>query len=119
MLKTIPELISLARGNTHSKTAAQALPGCLTKNDVLSDVSEPEEFNQKSIVSAINIPRGILEMQMFKRFPNENTNIYLHCATGGRATLAAEQLQHMGYKNITVISCNFDEIYLVQLRLNR
>ena len=36
--------------------------------------------------------------------------IYLHCATAGRATLAAEQLARVGYENVTCISCKFEII---------
>jgi rhodanese-related sulfurtransferase len=36
--------------------------------------------------------------------------IFLHCATGGRATLAAEQLVRMGYTEVTVITCPIDVI---------
>ena len=36
--------------------------------------------------------------------------IYLHCASGGRAALAAEQLQRIGYKNVKAISCGHDEV---------
>ena len=36
--------------------------------------------------------------------------IYLHCATGGRATLAAEQLQRIGYNKVTVISCKAENV---------
>ena len=111
MLKTVPELIALAKENTHIQTAAQALPECLATKGVLIDVREVDEFKQKSIIEAVNIPRGILEMQMLKQFPDENTPIYIHCATGGRAALAAEQLQRIGYKKVTAISCHFKDIY--------
>ena len=30
----------------------------------------------------------------------------LHCATGGRAILAAEQLKRLGYKHVSVIACH-------------
>jgi rhodanese-related sulfurtransferase len=37
---------------------------------ILVDVREPEEFNKKHLPTAINIPRGILEMQMIGKYPN-------------------------------------------------
>jgi len=110
MLKTLPELIASARANITTVKAAEALPVCYSQNALLIDVREPNEYATAAISKAINIPRGVLEMQMINLYPDENTNIYIHCATGGRASLAAEQLLRVGYKNVTAISCNLDEI---------
>jgi len=42
--------------------------------------------------------------------PGASTPIYLHCATGGRACLAVEQLTRLGYQNVTAISCPIDSV---------
>ena len=36
--------------------------------------------------------------------------IYLHCASGARATLGAEALTRVGYENVTVITCDANQI---------
>ena len=114
MLKTIPELIAQAKQNVNAITAKEALGICQKCEGILIDVREPEEFIRKSIKNAVNIPRGVLEMQAVQLFPKADTALFIHCATGGRATLAAEQLQRIGYNNVTPISCNFDDVYSVQ-----
>ena len=36
--------------------------------------------------------------------------IYVHCASGTRATLGAEALTRVGYENVTVITCDANQI---------
>ena len=114
MLKTIPQLVAEARENTKTLSASEALPECMQCQGILIDVWERDEYSQKSVTHAINIPRGILEMQIVNLCPKADTPIFIHCATGGRATLAAEQLQRLGYNKVTVISCKLEDVYNVQ-----
>ena len=74
---------------------------------------EPAEFAEKSGSSTINIPRGLLEMKMLQMYPDENLAIFIHCATGARATFAAEQLTRVGYNNVWVITCMIDDVCCV------
>lgn len=109
MLLKLPELIAKARANVTCISAEQALSQTTT-DAVFIDVREPTEFQEKSISCTQNIPRGLLEMQMLQKYPNSEQTIYLHCATGGRACLAAEQLMRIGYTNVHAITCKFDDI---------
>lgn len=109
MILTVPELVAKAKANIKCVSAADTVKQ-LTDESVVIDVREPSEHAQKSIERAINIPRGVLEMQIAKTCNSENTAIYIHCASGGRACLAAEQLQRMGYSNVTAITCPADEV---------
>ncbi len=110
MLLTIPALISQVKSQLNCVSAAHVASLSLGEQDLIVDVREPNEHTQKNIDNAINIPRGILEMQMLARYPNAELNIYIHCATGGRACLSAEQLQRIGYKNVHVITCSIDDV---------
>lgn len=110
MLKTIPDLIKLASENVKKINSAQAKTEMAQNNGLLIDVREPAEHAIKSAVGAINIPRGVLEMKLIEIEKDADRAIYLHCATGGRATLAAEQLQRVGYNQVTVISCKADAV---------
>ncbi|MFT6208807.1 MAG: rhodanese-related sulfurtransferase, partial [Colwellia sp.] len=40
--------------------------------------------------------------------------IYLHCATGGLASLAAEQLSRLGYKDVWAIVCQHSDVCSAQ-----
>jgi phage shock protein E len=57
------------------------------------DVRELVEVNNLAAPQSLHIPGGILEMKIAEVIPEENHPIYLHCASGGRATLAAQQLR--------------------------
>mgnify|MGYP000107515435 CR=1 FL=1 len=113
MLKTIPEIIAKARESLNTITAADAAVKCKHDNGIVIDVREPAEFNEKSASGAINIPRGLLEMKMLQLHPNEDLAIFIHCATGARATFSAEQLTRVGYKNVWVITCMLDDVCCV------
>ncbi|MGL1959172.1 MAG: rhodanese-like domain-containing protein [Colwellia sp.] len=113
MLKTIPQLIAHARESLKTLTAKEAAVKCKSEHCLLIDVREPSEFIEKSAEGAINIPRGVLEMKMLQVYPDEMLTIFIHCATGARATLAAEQLKRIGYKDVWVITCQLEDICIV------
>ncbi len=110
MLMTIPELLNKVQKNITKITAQQALPLVREQGSLLLDVREPNEVSQQAVIGAVNIPRGVLEMKMLTLHPDEHKQIIIHCATSARASLAAEQLQRIGYKNVAVISCNLEVI---------
>ncbi len=114
MLKTVPELVAEARAGLRCVDAATAL-GEIKENDgTIVDVRELVEVNDLAAPRSVHIPRGILEMKIAELIPDENHAIYLHCATGGRATLAAQQLQNMGYTRVTVVTCPINTIRELQ-----
>ena len=113
MLKTIPEVIAEARQSLNTITAADAAVKCKAENGLIIDVREPTEFAEKAGNNTINIPRGLLEMKMLQMYPDENLAIFIHCATGARATFSAEQLTRVGYKNVWVITCMLDDVCCV------
>jgi rhodanese-related sulfurtransferase len=106
MLLSKEQLLSQAKENVTVLDVDQALSQCQQCTGVMIDVREPAEAQALPIKGAVNIPRGVLEMQMLERYPDENLPIFVHCASGARAMLAAEQLQRVGYKNVYVIGCD-------------
>lgn len=110
MLKTIPSLLPEIRTSIQCITAEEGLIKCIKENGILIDVREPEEFSTKSVNNAINIPRGILEMKVLELYPDAKQPIYVHCATGVRSSLAAEQLVRLGYENVWSITCKLDDV---------
>lgn len=110
MLKSIPELIKEIRVNLRCISASEAFLEMKDNQGILIDVREPAEFAEKQSDGAINIPRGLLEMKASASYPDSATRIYIHCATGARASLAAEQLQRIGYTQVTVITCDLEAI---------
>jgi phage shock protein E len=114
MLKSLPELVAEARAGLRCLDAATAHEEMLENQGLVIDVREPVEVNDLSMPLSINLPRGILEMKIAELTPDADRPLYLHCATGGRATFAAEQLQRMGYTRVTVITCPVDQVKAAQ-----
>ena len=105
MLKTVPELVAEARAELRCIDAATALAEIRENDGTIIDVRELVEVNNLTAPRSLHIPRGILEMKIAEVIPDENHPIYLHCATGGRASLAAQQLVKMGYQQVAVVTC--------------
>lgn len=110
MLKKIPELVAEIREQFNCLSAQQAFAQLSKDNGLLLDVREPAEVSAKPVNGSVCIPRGVLEMKMLELYPDEHRPIYIHCATGARATFAAEQLQRVGYQNVYIITCKLDDI---------
>lgn len=111
MLISIPDLMTEVRKDLRL-ISIKAAKDEMAKLDhaVLLDVREPQEVIEQPVIGAVNIPRGVLEMQSVQRFSDSETPIYIHCATGIRASLAAEQLQRVGYTHVSVITCDLETL---------
>lgn len=110
MLRPIPEIISAARQNLRCLSAEEAFVEQAANEGLIVDVREPAEVADKPAPNSVNIPRGILEMKLSSSHPDPEQTIYIHCASGARATLAAEQLHRLGYNDVTVITCAIDTV---------
>lgn len=68
-------------------------------NALLIDVRTPEEYREKHIDGAINIP--IYEIDNIKNeIIDSNKVILLYCKTGKRSKLVKQILMQNGYKNV-------------------
>jgi rhodanese-related sulfurtransferase len=81
---------------------------------LILDVREPAEFAAGHVPGAVNIPRGLIEFQIYKHlgYPKKvdtARKIYVQCASGGRATLATATLKRIGFKNVTAVLINWVE----------
>ena len=78
------------------------------KDARLLDVREQSEFETGHVPGTIHVSRGRLEFRIWKPLGHPgkfdmNRKIYMQCATGGRATLAAKQLKDIGFTNVTAV----------------
>ena len=78
---------------------------------LLLDVREDDEYKAGHVPGTAHIPRGFLEFKIWKMlgYPNKvdtARKIYVQCLTGGRATLAAKQLQDIGFTNVVAVIMN-------------
>ncbi len=82
----------------------------LASGGAVIDVREPGEYQAGHLPNAVNIPRGVLEFKIGDNatLANKDLPIVLYCKTGGRAALAAVNLQRMGYQQVRSLSGGFD-----------
>lgn len=112
MLKPVSDFIAEAQAQCKCLDAESAKILFFDEADsvVIIDVREPHEATESKLKHSINIPRGLLEMKITGHCPDHDTTILIHCAAGGRASLAAARLKEMGYTKVHPITAKFDEI---------
>ncbi|MBS0171543.1 MAG: hypothetical protein JSR62_14425 [Nitrospira sp.] len=81
---------------------------------LIIDVREPHEYAAGHVPSAVNIPRGVLEFQIWKHVgspgaPQMEKPLYLQCQSGNRASLAAQTLAELGFTKTTAVVMSLDE----------
>lgn len=110
MLKPLGEMVMEVAGHVRTIDARSACEEIKANGGLLVDVREPGEVELRAAGGTLNVPRGVLEIKLPELYPDPDTPIYLHCATGGRARLSADQLHRMGYRNVTAVTCNIDVV---------
>ena len=71
-----------------------------TDGAVLLDVRTPEEFAERHIPGAINIPNETISTEEIPELPNKDQLILVYCRSGNRSKQASEKLAALGYTNI-------------------
>ena len=80
------------------------------KKFLIIDVREGSEIKDTGAIdSAVNIPRGLIEMKLA---PDENqlhanTPIVVYCGGGSRASLAGKTLKDIGFTNVQNLEGGF------------
>ncbi len=65
------------------------------------DVREESEFAKDHLPGAVHLGKGIIERDIEARVPDPKTELVLYCGGGFRSALAADNLQKMGYTNVS------------------
>jgi phage shock protein E len=63
------------------------------------DVRSPEEFRERHLPGAINLPLGEVTNRIQAVVPDKGQPVLLHCLSGGRSGMAQHKLRRMGYRN--------------------
>lgn len=109
-MRTANDLVNAARERIkeiqveHFAALSEARP-------LLIDVREPNEFAESHVRGAINLPRGLLEFKILSHPELAGSSaeepasqaarpIVVYCQTGGRAALAADSLQQLGFSKV-------------------
>jgi len=69
---------------------------------LLIDIREESEWDQGHIPGAIHLGKGIIERDIERVVPDPGEELVLYCGGGYRSVLAADNLQKMGYKAVSM-----------------
>lgn len=67
----------------------------------LIDVREENELGSGHISNAIFLSKGIIERDIEKKISDLRASIVVYCSGGFRCALVAQNLQRMGYTNVS------------------
>ena len=67
---------------------------------IILDVRTVEEFSDKHIPGAINIPNETIGTEDIPELPDKDQLILVYCRSGNRSKQASEKLAALGYTNI-------------------
>ena len=101
MAKSYEDLVSEAKAETE-QTDVETVHDAMGSGEAITvlDVREPDEFEAGHVPGAKPLPRGLLEYKAADELPDKDARIVVHCALGGRGSLAAKSLKEMGYTNV-------------------
>eukprot|EP00123_Amoebidium_parasiticum_P001315 comp12375_c0_seq1/m.7267 comp12375_c0_seq1/g.7267 ORF comp12375_c0_seq1/g.7267 comp12375_c0_seq1/m.7267 type:complete len:162 (-) comp12375_c0_seq1:520-1005(-) len=77
------------------------------KGALFLDVMEQSEFATNSILGSTNIPRGVLERDIYFYVDGYDAPIITFCAAGIRGALTARTLQELGFTNVRSLDGGF------------
>lgn len=67
---------------------------------IILDVRRPDEFAEKHIPNAINVPNETIGSDPVPELPKEDQLILVYCRSGNRSKQASEKLAALGYTNV-------------------
>ena len=67
---------------------------------IILDVRTPEEFGEKHIPGAVNIPNETIGTEEISQLPDKEQLILVYCRSGSRSKQASGKLVALGYTNI-------------------
>jgi len=111
----VTDYVATARKEIKTTDMAGYLAAVKNPNGaMLLDVREPAEFAAGHVPGAVNVPRGLLEFQIYQKlgYPNKvdtDVTIYVQCQSGGRATLAAATLEKIGFSRPIAVIMNWND----------
>ena len=67
---------------------------------IILDVRRPDEFADKHIPNAINVPNEAIGEEEIPELPDKEQMILVYCRSGNRSKQASEKLAALGYTNV-------------------
>jgi rhodanese-related sulfurtransferase len=99
--KTWHDFVSEAKGRIREVTQDQLHQWMAeNKNMVILDVREANDHVHSRIEGSVNIPRGVVELEIEDTVPDKDKTVVAYCGGGGRSAMVADVLQQMGYTDV-------------------
>lgn len=67
---------------------------------IILDVRTPEEYEEKHITGAVNLPNENIGTEELTQLPDKEQLILVYCRSGNRSKQASKKLADLGYTNI-------------------
>ena len=111
MKKIIPFLMALlllagcgaqSEESTYRQVNAEEADSMMEEESgyLILDVRTAEEYSEKHIPGAINIPNETIGTEDIPELPDKEQLILVYCRSGNRSKQASEKLVKLGYTNI-------------------
>jgi rhodanese-related sulfurtransferase len=107
MATNVRQLVEAANAVVPRVTAAQAQELIATGDTLVVDVREASEVQQSGkVAGSVHVPRGLVEFVADPESPahdprfGKGKTVIVYCASGGRAALAGQALNQMGYGKV-------------------
>ena len=111
MKKIIPFLMALlllagcgaqSEESTYRQINAEEAAALMEKESsyIILDVRTAQEYSEKHIPGAINIPNETIGTEAIPELPDKEQLILVYCRSGNRSKQASEKLVKLGYTNI-------------------
>ena len=90
------------RENSYRQVTAEEAIALMEKESgyLILDVRTAQEYSEKHIPKALNIPNESIGTEEIPALPDKNQLILVYCRSGNRSKQAAEKLAALGYTNI-------------------
>ena len=88
--------------NSYRQVTAEEAIALMEKESgyLILDVRTAQEYSEKHIPKAVNIPNESIGTEEIPALPDKNQLILVYCRSGNRSKQAAEKLAALGYTNI-------------------
>ena len=93
---------AVPQANSYRQVTAEEAIALMEKESgyIILDVRTAQEYSEKHIPKAVNIPNESIGTEDLPALPDKNQLILVYCRSGNRRKQAAEKLAALGYTNI-------------------
>jgi len=107
---TTQDLVAVAKQQITEVNVTTAKQLIAEGNIVIVDTREESEYSEGHLDNALLLPRGVLEFKIgaIPQLADKSKAVLIYCRTGGRASLAAQTMQTLGYTNVLSIAGGFE-----------